>query len=71
MFLDITFQNLSSSLAITSLNLFSLIFLSPIKDIFEIFVISPLSNSKIKSTLPSSIFFTFESTLMKLYPNEE
>ena len=60
------FQNLSSSEAIISLNLFSLIFLSPIKEIFEILEIFPLSISNIRSNffLPTSL--TFVSTFAKL-----
>ena len=56
-FLEINFQNLCSSLAITSFNLFSRIFLSPVKTIFEIKVSSPLSILNIKSILLLSISF--------------
>ena len=61
-----TFQKLSSSLAITSLSLLSLIFLSPINFIEEIFVMFPLSSSIIKSRLFSSILFILVSILLLL-----
>ena len=66
MFLDKTFQNLSSSLAIISLNLLSLTFLLPVKEIDEIFVCSPLLISKIKSKLFVSISLILTSTSEKL-----
>ena len=60
------FQNLFSSLAIISLSLFSLIFLSPRKEILDILVISPLLISNIKSKFFASISFTFVVTSAKL-----
>ena len=70
-FLDKIFQNLSSSLAIKSLNLFSLIFLSPINLIDEILVWFPRSISINISKFFSLISFTLASTSTKLYPKEE
>ena len=56
-FLEITFQNLSSSLTIMSLRRLSLIFLSPVKEILEILVILPLSILKARSMFLLSTFF--------------
>ena len=55
----------------TSLNLLSLIFLSPIKLIEEILVRLPLSISIKISKLLLSISFAFTSTLLLLYPKVE
>ena len=66
-----TFQNLSSSLATTSLSLLLRTFELPMKLIDEIFVFSPLLTSISTSKLFSSIFFIFVSTLALLKTIEE
>ena len=70
-FFERTFQNLDSSLAITSSNLFDLMLLLPIKLIEETFVFSPRLISINKSTFFSSTCLILDSTLAKLYPKDE
>ena len=66
MFLDKNFQNLFSSLAITSLSLLDLMFLFPINLIDVIFVLSPLLISNNKSTDLSSMVFILDLTSAEL-----
>ena len=65
------FQNLCSSLAITSFNLLLLIFLFPMKKIDLIFVFSPRFIFIRTSTLFLEIFLVLISTSVELYPIEE
>ena len=60
MFFVNTFQNFASCEVIISLSLLSLIFLSPLKFIFEIFVFSPFSISKYRLTLFFGKVSTFD-----------
>ena len=66
-FFEIIFQNLSSSLAITSINLLVLIFWLPIKLMEDIFILFPLFISNKRSILLFSNFLILLSILAKLY----